>query len=154
MRTLIAAFAALAVLAAPAASQSTAGFPGTIGSRRDRRFRQWKNWQRRRSELGPAKKKAKVRRRWLRARSSRNGIGEKVPGKLMPIRRPNGAEETVRELNEFLDTFELRGGTHRGYIRVFNNGEFNTQRMRKDLGRAPVPPLKSPGNRLVAESFT
>jgi hypothetical protein len=59
----------------------------------------------------------------LRASSSRNGFGEKVRGKLMPIRRPIGIEEAVRELNEFLDSFELRGGTHRGYLRVFNNGD-------------------------------
>jgi len=59
----------------------------------------------------------------LRARSARNGIGEKMRGKLMRFPRPNGAEEVVRELNEFLDRFELRGSTHRGYICVFNNGD-------------------------------
>jgi hypothetical protein len=59
----------------------------------------------------------------LRASSSRNGIGEKVDGKPIHFGRPHGAEEVVRELNEFLDGFELRGGTHRGYIRRFNNGD-------------------------------
>ena len=32
-------------------------------------------------------------------------------------------EEQVKQLNEFFDRFELRGGIHRGYIRVFNNGD-------------------------------
>jgi hypothetical protein len=40
-------------------------------------------------------------------------------------------ENDVRELNEFLDQFELRGGTHRGFNRIFNQGddpEFNWNR--------------------------
>jgi hypothetical protein len=32
-------------------------------------------------------------------------------------------EQQVRDLNEFLDGFDLRGGSHRGYIRVFNQGD-------------------------------
>jgi hypothetical protein len=29
----------------------------------------------------------------------------------------------VKELNTFFDGIELHGGTHRGYLRVFNNGD-------------------------------
>ena len=32
-------------------------------------------------------------------------------------------EKQLKELNSFFDRFELRGGVHRGYIRVFNNGD-------------------------------
>ena len=32
-------------------------------------------------------------------------------------------EEQLRELNTFLDKHELLGGVHRGFIRVFNNGD-------------------------------
>ena len=32
-------------------------------------------------------------------------------------------ERELKGLNSFLDSFELQGGIHRGYIRVFNNGD-------------------------------
>jgi len=32
-------------------------------------------------------------------------------------------EQQVRDLNEFLDNFDIGGGAHRGYIRVFNQGD-------------------------------
>jgi hypothetical protein len=32
-------------------------------------------------------------------------------------------EEQVRDLNNFLDGFDLRGGSHRGYVRIFNQGD-------------------------------
>jgi hypothetical protein len=32
-------------------------------------------------------------------------------------------ERRLKELNAFLDTCDLRHGVHRGYIRVFNNGD-------------------------------
>ena len=32
-------------------------------------------------------------------------------------------EEQVRSLNEYLDRFDLRGGSHRGYVRIFNQGD-------------------------------
>jgi hypothetical protein len=61
----------------------------------------------------------------LRATSTWDG-GEKIRGKRMPI---TGTEETerleaeVRELNDFLNQFELGGGKHRGYFRLFNCGD-------------------------------
>jgi hypothetical protein len=62
----------------------------------------------------------------LRAKSKRNEYGAKERGKPMPFERTPLTEELqeqVRELNEFFDRFELRGGTHRGFIRVFNQGD-------------------------------
>jgi hypothetical protein len=32
-------------------------------------------------------------------------------------------EKQVHDLNEFLDRFEVRGGAHRGYVRIFNQGD-------------------------------
>jgi hypothetical protein len=32
-------------------------------------------------------------------------------------------ENDIKRLNEFFEGFELEGGIHRGYIRVFNNGD-------------------------------
>lgn len=32
-------------------------------------------------------------------------------------------EAEVRSLNQFLDGFEVSGGVHRGYVRIFNNGD-------------------------------
>jgi hypothetical protein len=32
-------------------------------------------------------------------------------------------EQQVRDLNEFVDRFDICGGSHRGYIRVFNQGD-------------------------------
>ena len=34
-----------------------------------------------------------------------------------------GAERHLKELNAFFDTCDLRHGVHRGYIRIFNNGD-------------------------------
>src|SRR5262249_6172677 len=62
----------------------------------------------------------------LRRSSKRTEYGRKIPGKPMRY-KPNEATENVerslKELNKFFDQFELRGGIHRGYIRVFNNGD-------------------------------
>jgi hypothetical protein len=62
----------------------------------------------------------------LRAASSRNEYGLKITGKLMrfePTSLTRKLEQQLKRLNEFLDGFELQGGIHRGYIRVFNNGD-------------------------------
>jgi hypothetical protein len=62
----------------------------------------------------------------LRAKATRNEWFEKVRGKPMKFEETNWTkfrEDQVRRLNEFFDRFELRGGTHRGYIRVFNMGD-------------------------------
>ena len=60
------------------------------------------------------------------AGSKRNPNGTKVRGRPMKIERTGKAlelERQVRELNEFIDRFDLRGGSHRGYVRVFNQGD-------------------------------
>jgi hypothetical protein len=52
--------------------------------------------------------------------------GYKIPGKLMKFTRNGGLaamEQTIKDLNDFIDQFTIRGGTHRGYIRVFNCGD-------------------------------
>ncbi|HKD30994.1 MAG TPA: hypothetical protein VKC66_34435 [Xanthobacteraceae bacterium] len=41
-------------------------------------------------------------------------------------------ERTIIDLNDFLDGFDIRGGTHRGYFREFNCG--NHERFDWDLG--------------------
>jgi hypothetical protein len=67
----------------------------------------------------------------VRARSMREG-GRKVKGPLIKWRevfnakvrqRGEKLEAEVKELNEFLDKIDIRGGAHRGYVRVFNNGD-------------------------------
>ena len=61
-----------------------------------------------------------------RAGSVRAPYGTKVRGRVMRFERAGKAlelEQQVRELNEFLDGFDLRGGEHRGYVRGFNLGD-------------------------------
>jgi hypothetical protein len=61
-----------------------------------------------------------------KAGSVRDPYGAKVRGKPMRFERIGKArelEQQVRDLNEFLDRFDLRWGSHRGYIRVFNQGD-------------------------------
>jgi hypothetical protein len=61
----------------------------------------------------------------LKTTSRRVGAG-KDKGKRMPLPRTARAaelEDQIRMLNEFLDNFTLRGGTHRGFVRVFNNAD-------------------------------
>ena len=66
----------------------------------------------------------------VRERSVRQ-YGDKVRGRLMKwrkefdhklIREGEKLEADVKRINDFVDRFELRGGVHRGYIRIFNNG--------------------------------
>lgn len=62
----------------------------------------------------------------LRAASRRNQYGEKRQGRLIRFERTEVTkklENDLKDLNKFLDGFELRGGIHRGYIRGFNNGD-------------------------------
>ena len=62
----------------------------------------------------------------LRAASKRNEFGEKISGKLMKFDHTattRNLEDNLKALNAFLEKFELRGGIHRGFIRVFNNGD-------------------------------
>jgi hypothetical protein len=61
-----------------------------------------------------------------KAGSVRDPYGAKVRGKPMRFERIGKAkelEQQVRDLNDFLDNFEIGGGLHRGYIRVFNQGD-------------------------------
>jgi hypothetical protein len=62
----------------------------------------------------------------LRAASRRNQYGEKRQGRFMRFERTASTrklEQELKDLNNFLDGYEIRGGIHRGYIRVFNNGD-------------------------------
>jgi hypothetical protein len=62
----------------------------------------------------------------LRASSKRNEYGDKIRGRPMPFEATAATERLERqlkELNAFFDGFELRGGMHRGYLRIFNNGD-------------------------------
>jgi hypothetical protein len=54
------------------------------------------------------------------------GGKKKIPGKRLKIESTPETEKLegdVRRLNEFLDTFALYPGIHRGYFRVFNQGD-------------------------------
>jgi hypothetical protein len=62
----------------------------------------------------------------LRATSPVNSAGRKISGRMMPYEHTDAtrsAERRLKELNAFLDSCNLRHGVHRGYIRVFNNGD-------------------------------
>jgi hypothetical protein len=62
----------------------------------------------------------------VRPSSRRDEYGQKLKGRLMPFKptpQTDALEAEVKELNEFFDGFELRGGTHRGFIRRFNKGD-------------------------------
>jgi hypothetical protein len=62
----------------------------------------------------------------LKATSTRDPGGQKQQGKNLKFAETEKTEKLeadVMELNKFLDTFQLRGGIHRGYIRVFNCGD-------------------------------
>jgi hypothetical protein len=59
----------------------------------------------------------------LRGGSRRAPEGYKIRGKVIKIARGGGLaamEQEIKNLNDFIDQFTIRGGTHRGYIRVFN----------------------------------
>jgi hypothetical protein len=61
-----------------------------------------------------------------RAGSARDKYGTKVRGKTMKFERTGKGlqlEQQVRHLNNFLDGVDLRGGAHRGYVRIFNQGD-------------------------------
>jgi hypothetical protein len=61
-----------------------------------------------------------------RTRTTKAYNGDKIKGRSMkidPTSQTKALEADVRELNLFFDGFELRGGTHRGFIRIFNQGD-------------------------------
>jgi hypothetical protein len=61
----------------------------------------------------------------LRTTSTWDG-GEKQRGKVLTFTNTGETEKLegeVRELNEFIEQFEVGGGRHRGYFRVFNCGD-------------------------------
>jgi hypothetical protein len=62
----------------------------------------------------------------LRATSQVNSAGRKISGRMMRYEHTDATgrvEQQLKQLNAFLDTCDLRYGVHRGYIRVFNNGD-------------------------------
>jgi hypothetical protein len=71
----------------------------------------------------------------LRAASIRSEEdGYKVKGPLLPINPTTHTaklEKEVRDLNTFFDQFALRGGTHRGFVRAFNEGNSEAFRWNK-----------------------
>jgi hypothetical protein len=61
----------------------------------------------------------------LHSASRRSEYGRKINGRRMsfkPTPLTNKLQDEIKRLNEFFDGFELEGGIHRGYNRVFNNG--------------------------------
>lgn len=61
-----------------------------------------------------------------RKASKRDAYGKKVHGPLMKFTHTVASsrlEEDVRELNAFLNDQDINGGIHRGYVRIFNNGD-------------------------------
>lgn len=63
----------------------------------------------------------------LRAASEQVGRYKVKGEKIVFIDTPQtmALEAKVGRLNEFLDGFEIKGGNHRGYTRIFNNGSKN-----------------------------
>lgn len=62
----------------------------------------------------------------LKASSKRPSYGVKVRGKRIRFKPSSRTMELERELiqiNQFLDGFDIRGGNHRGYVRIFNKGD-------------------------------
>ena len=61
-----------------------------------------------------------------RKASKRDAYGKKVHGALMKFTHTVASsrlEADVSELNAFLDEQDIHGGIHRGYVRIFNNGD-------------------------------
>jgi hypothetical protein len=62
----------------------------------------------------------------LRTSATRDEYGQKQPGKnkpFTPTKKTEQLEKEVRDLNTFFDQFTLRGGDHRGFVRIFNQGD-------------------------------
>ena len=71
----------------------------------------------------------------LKGKSTQQPGRGKMPGKLIKIEYTDelrAMEQSVKELNGFLDQFAIGGGIHRGYVRVFNVGDH--PRFRWNLG--------------------
>jgi hypothetical protein len=62
--------------------------------------------------------------------------GDKIEGEVMEIDysdpKVTALERTITDLNKFIDGFDIRGGTHRGYCREFNCGDH--KKFEWDLG--------------------
>ena len=61
-----------------------------------------------------------------KATSKRGFYGAKLPGKRIKFthsERTRQLEDEVKSINGFLDSFDIRGGTHGGYVRIFNMGD-------------------------------
>jgi hypothetical protein len=108
---------------------------GVVTERRCRRFRATPQLRGLAAQHGiepPEARKHFVDRRpikplRLRTASKRAANYRQIPGKEMKIgysdERANALERTVKELNTFLDRFDIRGGQHRGYERIFHCGD-------------------------------
>jgi hypothetical protein len=62
----------------------------------------------------------------LKGHSGHAPDGDKIPGKKMKFaytEKLRAMERAIIDLNAFIDRFELCGGTHRGFIRIFNCGD-------------------------------
>jgi hypothetical protein len=62
----------------------------------------------------------------LHKASRRTEYGRKISARAMsfkPTPLTNKLQDQIKRLNEFFDRYELEGGIHRGYNRVFNNGD-------------------------------
>jgi hypothetical protein len=61
-----------------------------------------------------------------RKASRRDAYGKKLHGALMKFTHTVASshlEADMRELNAFLDEQDIDGGIHRGYVRIFDNGD-------------------------------
>jgi hypothetical protein len=71
----------------------------------------------------------------LKGGSTQQPGRDKIPGKKLKINytdKLRAMEQSIKDLNTFLDQFVIGGGVHRGYIRVFNVGDH--PRFRWNLG--------------------
>ena len=62
----------------------------------------------------------------LKGHSRHAPDGDKIPGGKMKFtftEKLRAMEQAIIDLNAFIDGFEIRGGTHRGFIRIFNCGD-------------------------------
>jgi hypothetical protein len=62
----------------------------------------------------------------LRTAAGKIALGKKMSGRIMRYPSTEATESVGRQLkklNAFFDGFKLTGGVHRGYVRVFNNGD-------------------------------
>jgi len=62
----------------------------------------------------------------LRGTTRTNALGRKIGGKMIRYKSTDATdnvERSLKKLNTFFDGHKLTGGVHRGYVRIFNNGD-------------------------------